>query len=334
MKTERHEKPAPRWKLWAKIAISSCILGALLLRIDIAEVFRSLRGLSLGAAALAVFLSGVAIVVAAGKWHLLLPESPLTQLLKITFVRQFYALILYGQVSGDLARVYLLGREGVGRYGEVTASVLFDRVTGFLGLMIVTAVALVLSPETVSTSVEVVVVVLAILTFACLALFQRESVLHRASLFLQGSADRFGLPDRAVDHLNRFLEVLHTYARNPGVTVLSIAVGAGYQLLCVALTAVLAAGLAIDVSFIDLCWVFGVISLLLFLPISIGGLGVREGGFVGLLAGLGVAGDRAMALSLACFGVEVVQGLVGFAVHLSTNGRSSATTPIDGSDGA
>jgi uncharacterized protein (TIRG00374 family) len=334
MKTDRFENAAPRWKLWAKIAISTLILGVLLLRIDIAEVFRSLRGISPGAVALAVVLSGVAIVVAACKWRLLLPESPLTQLLKITFVRQFYALVLYGQVSGDLARVYLLGREGVGRYAEVTASVLFDRVTGFVGLMIVTAVALVLSPEPVGASLELSVVVLVIVTLACLALLQRESVLHRASSFLRGSIARFGLPDTAVDHLNRFLEVLHTYARNPGVTVLSIVVGAGYQLLCVGLTAVLAAGLGIDVSYIDLCWVFGVISLLLFLPISVGGLGVREGGFVGLLAGLGVAGDRAMALSLACFGVEVVQGLAGFAVHLSTNGRSSENTPLEGSDRA
>jgi len=332
MNTDTFEKSAPRWKLWAKIAISTVILGVLLLRIDIAEVFESLRGLSLGSAALAVFLSGIAIVVAAGKWRLLLPDSPFSQLLKITFVRQFYALVLYGQISGDLARVYLLGREGVGRYAEVTASVLFDRVTGFLGLMVVTAVALVLSPGAVSPSVVVVVVVLVIVTLGSLVLLQYEPVLHRTSLFLQGFATRLGLPDTAVGHLKRFLEVLHAYSRNPGVTVLSIAVGAAYQLLCVGLTAVLARGLGIEVGFVDLCWVFGVISVLLFLPISIGGLGVREGGFVGLLAGLGVAGDQAMALSLACFGVEVVQGLAGFAVHLSTNGRSSAKTPLERSD--
>jgi len=240
--------------------------------------------------------------------------------------------VLYAQISGDLARVYFLGREGVGRYAEVTASVLYDRVTGFLGLMIVTAVALVLSPVTVSTSVEVVIVALVIAMLSGLWLLQREPALHRASLFLQGFAARFGLPDRAVDHLKRFLEVLHTYSRNPGVTVLSIVVGAGYQLLCVGLTAVLAAGLGIEVSFVDLCWIFGVISVLLFLPISIGGLGVREGGFVGLLAGLGVAGDQAMALSLACFGVEVVQGLAGLAVHLSITGRSSAGTKLEEGD--
>jgi hypothetical protein len=332
MNVEAAARATPLWKLWVKIAVSTLFLGALLLRIDVAEVLRSLRGLSLGAAAVAVFLSGVAIVVAAGKWRLLLPESPFGQLLKITFVRQFYALVLYGQISGDLARVYLLGREGVGRYAEVTASVLFDRVTGFLGLMIVTAVGLVLSPVTVGRSVAVVVVALVMFTLVGLWLLQREAVLNRASLFLQGSAARFGLPDRAIDHLKRFLEVLHTYSRNPGVTGLSIAVGAGYQLLCVGLTAVLAAGLGIEVSFVDLCWVFGAISVLLFLPISIGGLGVREGGFVGLLAGLGIAGDRAMALSLACFGVEVVQGLVGLAVHLSISGRLRAETTFEESD--
>jgi uncharacterized protein (TIRG00374 family) len=332
MMTDRREKAAPRWKLWAKIAISTLFLGVLALRIDVAEVLRSLRGLSVGAAALAFFLSSVAIVVAACKWRLLLPESPFRQLLKITYVRHFYALVLYGQISGDLARVYLLGREGVGRYAEVTASVLFDRVTGFLGLMIVTAVGLVLSPVSVSTLAGVVVIALVITMISSLWLLRREPVLHRVSLFLQGSATRFGLPDRADHHLRRFLEVLHTYSCNLGVTVLSIAVGAVYQLLCVGLTAALAAGLGIEVSFIDLCWVFGAISVLLFLPISIGGLGVREGGFVGLLSGLGIAADRAMALSLACFGVEVVQGLVGLAVHLSITGRSSAETTLEESD--
>ena len=132
--------------------------------------------------------------------------------------------------------------------------------------------------------------------------------------------------------MKRFLDVLHAYSRNPGVTVWSIAVGVVYQLLCVGMTAILAAGLGIEVTFIDLCWVFGAISVLLFLPISIGGLGVREGGFVGLLAGLGVAGDRAMALSLACLGVEVVLGLVGFGVHLSMKGHSSPQMTLDESD--
>jgi uncharacterized protein (TIRG00374 family) len=332
MKATRIEKPVPRWKLWVKIAISTLFLSVLLWRIDVTEVFQSLRGLSLGAAAVAVVLSGVAIVVAAGKWRLLLPESPFRQLLEITFVRQFYALVLYGQISGDLARVYLLGREGVGRYAEVTASVLFDRVTGFLGLMIVTAVALVLSPAMVSRSIAIGVVALVITMLSAVWILQHKPVLNRASIILRGLAARFGLSDTSVDHLNRFLEVLHDYSRNPVITASSITVGAGYQLLCVGLTAVLARGLGIDVNFVDLCWVFGTISILLFLPISIGGLGVREGGFVGLLAGLGVPGERAMALSLTCFGVEVLQGLAGLAVHLTLNGRSSAATTLEGSD--
>jgi len=76
MNVEAAARATPLWKLWVKIAISTLFLGVLLLRIDLTEVIPSLQGLSLGAAALAVFLSGVAIIIAAAKWRLLLPESP------------------------------------------------------------------------------------------------------------------------------------------------------------------------------------------------------------------------------------------------------------------
>jgi hypothetical protein len=58
------------------------------------------------------------------------------------------------------------------------------------------------------------------------------------------------------------------------------------------------------------------VSLLSLAPISINGLGVREGGVVVLLAPLGVAAEEAITLALLWFSVFVAAGLAGAGCYL------------------
>jgi uncharacterized membrane protein YbhN (UPF0104 family) len=69
--------------------------------------------------------------------------------------------------------------------------------------------------------------------------------------------------------------------------------------------------LSIEVSFVQLMWVVPVVSLLQSLPISIAGIGVREGAYVYLLQLQGVPGESALALSLTVFGIQVLIALAG-----------------------
>lgn len=46
---------------------------------------------------------------------------------------------------------------------------------------------------------------------------------------------------------------------------------------------------SIPVAFSDWCWIFGVITTLLFFPVSISGIDIREESFIGILGYLGVA---------------------------------------------
>ena len=58
------------------------------------------------------------------------------------------------------------------------------------------------------------------------------------------------------------------------------------------------------------------VSLLAMLPLSLNGLGVREGSLVLLLAPYGVAAPAAVALGLAWFAMTLALGLVGGLVYL------------------
>jgi hypothetical protein len=54
-----------------------------------------------------------------------------------------------------------------------------------------------------------------------------------------------------------------------------------------------------------------VVSLLQALPISIAGIGVREGAYIYLLQLQGVDGSRALALSLTLFALQIAMAIVG-----------------------
>jgi len=57
------------------------------------------------------------------------------------------------------------------------------------------------------------------------------------------------------------------------------------------------------------------------LPISIAGIGLREGGYVGLLAIFGIAATPALSLSLSLFAYTLVGALLGWIAEL-TGGRT------------
>jgi len=70
------------------------------------------------------------------------------------------------------------------------------------------------------------------------------------------------------------------------------------------------------VSPLSMGWVRSVVTVLTLLPISIGGVGVREGALVFTLQSLGVPAHDALALSLLVFATTILApGLAGGAVE-------------------
>jgi uncharacterized membrane protein YbhN (UPF0104 family) len=74
----------------------------------------------------------------------------------------------------------------------------------------------------------------------------------------------------------------------------------------------LARALGLDVGLLEITWVRSAALVVGLLPVTVGGLGLREGTVVVLLAGFGVAGADALSLSLLAFTITVLGvGVVG-----------------------
>jgi uncharacterized membrane protein YbhN (UPF0104 family) len=75
-------------------------------------------------------------------------------------------------------------------------------------------------------------------------------------------------------------------------------------------------GMNIELSLLSLIVFLPLITLITMIPVSISGIGIREGAFVFFLGTMGVPLDKAMTLSILWFLSVVVAGLWGLVEYL------------------
>jgi hypothetical protein len=85
----------------------------------------------------------------------------------------------------------------------------------------------------------------------------------------------------------------------------------------------LATDMGINVSGFDWMWIVGVTSLAVLLPVSIAGIGLREGALVGCLAVLSVSTESSIALSIGVLAVVLAGALIGAALEVAESTSTS-----------
>ncbi|MEZ0231016.1 MAG: YbhN family protein, partial [Planctomycetota bacterium] len=105
--------------------------------IDFPRVASALQNTTWISQTLATLFCSIAIITA--RWWLLLRveqiEIPLTDALKLTLVGHFWNNILPGAVTGDVVKMYYLGRKAPDKKAEAYATVMIDRVIGLAALV-------------------------------------------------------------------------------------------------------------------------------------------------------------------------------------------------------
>jgi len=294
-----------------RVAVSASLLAFLLSRVDLLEIATTLAraDLALLSAALALYLVGV--VLRAYRWQGLMEalEYPATlrRLTVLYFVGTFFSNLLPTGVGGDVVRAFEVARDGAGA-ASAASSVLVDRATGLLTLLAMALVALIPGYRLVTPEVTAFIVVVCLGTFAGVGLLVVADRWRGWAERLPGVAflaRRRGLRD--------FYNSFHAYGRPALARALALSLF--FNVLLIVVNLLLAWAVGVRVS----PWYFvlfvPIISFTLLLPISLSGLGVREGAYVLLFAQAGVPATLALAISLAFYALNVVTGLIGGVMY-------------------
>lgn len=306
-----------------KALVSALLVVLLLWRVDVAEVGRVLAMASPGLMGLAGLLFFLMHVLNALKLRVLLPELRAGRLLAYTLVAQLYALVLPGQLAGEAVKAYRLSRdEGRGQGqgeisgGRIVSAVAFDKVTGIAGLLLLTGGGLAVQSARFGDGLLVAVgLVLAGLAAATVLLAWAPA----RALLLALLGWRAGPKREAwlLGPLRRFLEAWRDQTRRPGRALLSVAGGIAVQLAAVAGSQTLGLAVGIDQPFSVWCVVIGLMSVIVLMPVTVAGIGLREASLVGLLDLVGVPHAQSLALGFGILAFQMVVALLGAIVDLT-----------------
>jgi len=250
-------------------------------------------------------------VVAAVRLWCVLPEYRYRNLLHVTFVARFYATVLPGQIAGDVVKAYRLGRQS-SRTGHAEAATLVDRGLGLFALFLISAIASLYSTG-VPLPLRLFFIVGAIgIVVGGMAVSSRLFRTEVVERLLSRRSGRIGA------FVRDFSFAFHDHLRRPAMLIIAVLLGLVFHAGCVAMQVLLGNKLGMRLQWTDWTVVYAGVSLLMLLPISVAGLGLREGGYVGLLALFGYKASTALSLSFAMFGISLVATLVGGALELFT----------------
>lgn len=261
-----------------------------------------------------VALMITAIVLSAFRWMQVLRaigvHARLSHLTSYYFACQFVSNLLPTTIGGDVVRVARLARE-TGDTADSFASVLIERLTGWIVLPLFALAGLIAEPDLRNLGSATTVAV----TVAAATLFGLGTILTLAA------HPRVGGRFAERRDWKRFLGSVHLgvgqLRQQPASAVAVLGAGAAYQFVLV--LAALTAARALAIPNVDLSVVlafYPAVLMLQVLPISISGVGVREGAFVLFLTPLGVAAPQAVALGLLLFVTNLGASLLGLPSYL------------------
>lgn len=227
----------------------------------------------------------------------------------------FFNLFLPSSIGGDLARSIDLARH-TQKTKEVVATVLLDRLSGYVGLAIVVLISVFLGWNLVEDNPVIQIslaVIILTLVFILLALFNKFLHAKINALLNFGEAGRFRQAISALlQEMHYFRKEKKVLFGNIFLSVLIQAIGP----LAFYITALSLGSSNINgVYFFVLVPIVGAVTML---PISMGGFGVREGMTVFLFLKTGMDEKSCLAMSLlnSCF--LLIYGVIGGLIYVFT----------------
>jgi glycosyltransferase 2 family protein len=281
------------WRLTLlKLVISLALVGMILRLADISEVAARFAAIEPGPVAIAIALCFSQILLAGIRWNIIgLGTGHFIgrwQTMRVIFAAMFCNQVLPTSIGGDIVRVGLLVRLGVPT-GRAARTVVLDRTAGLLSLLTLMMVTSIVLGEHLPPAWPVNVI--RSLPVAAIALV----------LGLLFIGDRVA---GIVERWPRLIWVAGLLRDSNRVlpgglsTVVILFLSYGIHCASAASIWVLARGLGVEIDFIQVLGFLPIVILMVLLPLSIAGWGVREGTIVTLFALLGIESASAFAVSL------------------------------------
>jgi glycosyltransferase 2 family protein len=308
-----------------QLLVSAAIIAYLLWQIDVGrtiDLIGSSNGLDL-LAAYAIFLATTWGM--AWRWQALLAskgiDEPLGWLTKLYFVGYAAGQVLPTAIGGDAVRIAAHARRRPDAKAEAAAAVLMERVLGSAGTLVLVAVGLVVAIGRYRDIALLVWLEVGFVVGLCAFIALLFSRRTNAWLQARGSTRRLARGFRSL------WQGLHGYRTKPGVLLAVLAVTLGLQLARIVSIWLCGEAVGLDLSPLVYVILGPLLFLVMLVPFTINGLGVREAFFIAFLGRFDVSADAAFATGFLFYAVTIASSIPGGFVLLWQSVRPAAARP-------
>jgi uncharacterized protein (TIRG00374 family) len=300
----------------ATIVVSAAAAAYILVKIDIGKTLHIIGSASVPWVLLSAFFTVVTVPPMAWRWQRLLEargvHEPLRWLIRAYFVSYAVGQVLPTSVGGDASRIYETARRNPGFATPITGSVLLERALGGAVTLVLTGIGFLLAIGRYSIGPYLWIEAVFVLgTLGAGVVFFSRRVRARLGFVVTLSRRlRIEKLVRAV------YEGIHGYRDHVGTLLVVSAVTFVLQFSRVFAIYASARAVGIHLSLLPYIVLGPLLFLVMLVPFTVNGLGVREAFFVSFLGKLGIAADPAFACGFLFFVMTVLLALPGLAVLL------------------
>lgn len=310
-----------------KIVISLGILYILFRGMDLSafvEVISRIKPISIIVAVLMIFIIQC---ISSLRWQILITKDldiPYFKLLSMYLIGMFFNNFLPTLVGGDLIKTYYLYKQS-GKGSVALASIFLDRYTGFSALIFNTIIALFFGHFLLEGTGLMGFFFILIVGYFCASLVIWVDFMHRWAMAIMSKIHMYGINEK----IDAFYKVLMGYKghlpRLFKAFGLSILIQAGVVIAYYILG--WGIGMNVPLGYFFLFIPLGTVAAMV--PISLAGLGVREGIFIFLFTKAGAPIEEALSLSLLFFFATLLVSVLGGIEYVRIGGKKTMDVPED-----
>ena len=300
-----------------RIGVSIALLFFLFRQIDEKSIWGIVKNIDKPLLLLAFAIFFLNYVLCFYRWRMLLKGAGIHLSLKRIIVSFsggiFFNLFLPSTIGGDLIRSIDLGVH-TKKPKEIFATVILDRLSGYIGLVIVTLSALFFGYRFIqSKSVATAVLVIASILIGILLVFFNDFVYSRINKLLHSPK-----AGKIREYITDVHKEIYVFRRHKMIIVSNILLSIIVQAISPLVFYIIALALGVHINIVYFFVYLPIIGAITLLPISIGGLGLRDATTVFFFAQAGLSKDVSFAMSLLNFSFLAVYAGIGGIIYVLT----------------
>ncbi|MCK5283461.1 MAG: flippase-like domain-containing protein [Nanoarchaeota archaeon] len=297
-----------------RVMISIALIIFILLKVDLYRMLTGLKSVNPVFILLAFSTMVISLFVRSFLWKTSLSvqkiKVPFRFLIYLNIISSFFNHFLPTSMGGDIVKAYKLSKYSKKNVKSIT-TVIVNRMSGFFALITLSVLGVILGFELIKeTKIAIIVFTLLFISIACiLFIFNRRLV------------NKFGFIKRIISSFDKkgivkqFYESFYIYKSNKKKALFIYAIALLSQTIVMFYYLFIISSLSLNVPFLYLMIVVPIISILEMLPISLNGLGVREGAALFFFTKIGIDPASAVLIGIIIYMLRVFVGIIGGLVY-------------------